>query len=45
MRKIAYKVYDTTGSMLRIFNTLKEARAFRALRGRYDWLIKQITVQ
>ena len=35
-----YQVYDTTGTLIKLFNTRKEALAFCAAMGRLDWTIK-----
>lgn len=37
-----YKVKDSQGYTLRVFNTYKEAFTFKIIMGRYDWEIKQI---
>lgn len=37
-----YKVYDTTGVCIRIFDSYKEAYIFCMSRGRFNWSIKGI---
>lgn len=39
MNSKKYKVYDTTGSWLKTFNTYQQAFTFCLIMGRRDWLI------
>ena len=36
-----YKVYDTLGNFLRVFNSWKEAYSYIISKQRYDWTIRQ----
>lgn len=40
--KTKFGVYDSTGTLLKIFNTFKMAMMFKISRSRHDWEIKQI---
>lgn len=40
--KIKFGVYDSTGALLRAFNTFKMAMTYKINMGRHDWIIKQI---
>lgn len=40
--KIKYGVFDSTGALLKVFNTFKMAMMFKISRSRHDWEIKQI---
>lgn len=42
MAKIKYGVFDSTGVLLRTFNTFKMAMMYKINMGRHDWTIKQI---
>lgn len=37
-----YGVFDSTGTLLKYFNTWKQAETFKIINGRMDWRIKQI---
>lgn len=45
MGKIQYGVFDSTGMLLRYFNTWKQAETFKISLQRYDWSVKQIWVK
>ena len=40
-RRTKYYVYDTTGELLRVFNTWKEAQTYRVIHSRHDWAIRE----
>lgn len=42
MAKIKYGVFDSTGALLRTFNTFKMAMMYKINMCRHDWTIKQI---
>ena len=37
-----YGVFDSTGTLLKCFNTWKQAFTFKIINCRYDWKIKQV---
>ena len=45
MGKIQYGVFDSTGTLLKYFNTYKQAETFKISRQRYDWSVKQVWVE
>lgn len=45
MGKIQYGIFDSTGTLLKYFNTWKQAEAFKISRNRMDWQTKQIWVE
>lgn len=45
MGKIQYGVFDSTGMLLRYFNTWKQAETFKISNDRMDWQTKQIWIE
>ena len=45
MGKMQYGVFDSTGMLLRYFNTWKQAETFKISNGRMDWQTKQIWIE
>lgn len=45
MGAIKYGVFDSVGTLLRYFNTWKQAETFKISRGRMDWQTKQIWIE
>lgn len=42
MGAMKYGVFDSTGNLLRCFDTWKQAETFKISRNRMDWQIKQL---
>ena len=40
-----YGVFDSTGTLLKRFNTWKQAFTFKITNCRYDWAIKQVYIK
>lgn len=37
-----YAVYDSTNTLLRVFDSLKEATAFKLINNRFDWRVQEL---
>ena len=42
MGKMKYGIFDSTGILLKCFNTWKQAETFKISRNRMDWQIRQL---
>lgn len=40
-----YEVFDSTGTMLKSFNTYEQAQTYKISRSRMDWTIRQFWIK